>query len=105
MHNDQYFIFQSELFLQTLLDFRDDCGGFYQYRSLLLAAEYLTVCPACSQGDAIVDRLLKVSYSYFRADKTDWTMYPQVWVRSARAMLKRTDRPRVVDRFETFKTT
>jgi hypothetical protein len=93
---------QKEDFLQALLDFEDDCGGFYRDRAFLLAAEYLALCPECRQGDAIVDRLLKLSYAYFRVEKADWCMPPEALVRSARETLRRTDLRRVVPRFEAM---
>jgi hypothetical protein len=93
---------QKEDFLQALLDFEDDCGGFYRYRAFLLAAEYLALCPECRQGDAIVDRLLKLSYDYFRMEKSDWAMVPGAVAKTAREVLKRTDIARVVPRFETL---
>jgi hypothetical protein len=91
---------QREAFLQALLDFDDDCGGFYRYRSHLLAAEYLALCPECRQGDAIVDALLKLSYAYFRVEKADWGTPPEAIVRSARETLAKTDLGRVVRRLE-----
>jgi hypothetical protein len=91
---------QKEALLQALLDFDDDCGGFYRARSFLLAAEYLAFCPECRQGNLIVDRLLKLSYGYFRVEKADWCMPPEAFVRSARETLKRSDLGRVVPRFE-----
>jgi hypothetical protein len=91
---------QREAFLQALLDFDDDCGGFYRYRSHLLAAEYLALCPECRQGDAIVDALLKLSYAYFRVEKADWGTPPEAFVRSARETLAKTDLGRVVRRLE-----
>jgi hypothetical protein len=91
---------QREAFLQALLDFDDDCGGFYRYRSRLLAAEYLALCPECRQGDAIVDDLLKLSYGYFRVEKADWGTPPEAFVRSARETLAKTDLGRIVGRLE-----
>ncbi len=91
---------QREAFLQALLDFDDDCGGFYRYRSRLLAAEYLALCPECRQGDGIVDDLLKISYAYFRVEKADWGTPPEAFVRSAREVLAKTDLVRVVGRLE-----
>jgi hypothetical protein len=93
---------QKEALLQALLDFDDDCGGFYRARSFLLAAEYLALCPDCRQGDLIVDRLLKLSYGYFRVEKADWCMPPEAFVRSARETLARSDLGRVVPRFEAL---
>jgi hypothetical protein len=91
---------RKEAFLQALLDFYDDCGGFYRVRSFLLAAEYLAFCPECRQGDLIIDRLLKLSYGYFRVEKADWCMPPEAFARSTREALMRTDLGRVVPRFE-----
>jgi hypothetical protein len=103
--DSQTTLVQQEAFLQALLDFDDDCGGFYRYRSRLLAAEYLALCPECRQGDAIVDDLLKLSYGYFRVEKVDWGTPPEAFVRSARETLTKTDLGRVVGRFEQLART
>jgi len=82
---------QKEDFIRTLVDFDDNCGGFYRYRAYFLAAEALSYFPECSFGDAIVKQLLDWSYLYF-----GWQLFPQPLVEAARNTLKVTDKTRVV---------
>lgn len=90
---------QKEDFIQALIDFDDGCGDFYRYRAYFLAAEALSQFPECSLGDAIVEQLLKWSYTYFRQDKRDWQILPQPLVKTARKTLELTDRKRVIAAF------
>jgi hypothetical protein len=90
---------QKEDFIQALLDFDDDCGGFYRYRAYFLAAEALSQFPECSLGDVIVEQLLKWSYAYFRQDKSDWQILPKPLVKTARKTLELTDKKRVIAAF------
>ncbi|MBN3907216.1 MAG: HEAT repeat domain-containing protein [Nostoc sp. NMS1] len=90
---------QKEDFIQALIDFDDGCGDFYRYRAYFLAAEALSQFPECSLGDAIVEKLLKWSYAYFRQDKRDWQILPKPLVKTARKTLELTDRKRVIAAF------
>ncbi|MDZ7960649.1 MAG: HEAT repeat domain-containing protein [Aulosira sp. DedQUE10] len=90
---------QKEEFIQALIDFDDGCGDFYRYRAYFLAAEALAWFPECSLGDAIVEQLLKWSYGYFRQDKRDWQILPELLVKAARKTLELTDRQRVIAAF------
>lgn len=90
---------QKEGFIQALVDFPDDCGGFYRYRAYLLAAEAINYYKDCSLGDAIALQVLKWSYAFFRQDKQDWQIVPQPLVEAARAVVGKTDRTRVVSAF------
>ena len=45
---------QKEAMIRTLVNFDDNCGGFYQYRAYFLAAEALSYFPESSYGDEIV---------------------------------------------------
>ena len=90
---------QKEDFIQALIDFDDGCGDFYRYRAYFLAAEALSQFPECSLGDAIVEQLLKWSYTYFRQDKSDWQILPKPLVKTARKTLELTDRKRVIAAF------
>ncbi|MGD1909580.1 MAG: hypothetical protein ACFB2X_01540 [Rivularia sp. (in: cyanobacteria)] len=70
---------QKEAFIRALVNFDDNCGGFYRYRAYLLAAEALNYFPESSSGDAIVEQLLNWSYVYF-----GWEIFPQPLVEAAR---------------------
>ncbi len=93
-----------KLWVQTNLEIQEetDWAHWSDYRSLLQSAEALAIQPEDPQGDTIVDRLLKISFSYFRTEKADWGTPPEPVVQSARETLTRTDLGRVVDRFETL---
>ena len=86
---------QKEALIRVLVNFDDNCGGFYQYRAYLLAAEALNYFPESSFGDAIVKQLLDWSYLYF-----GWKLFPQPLVEAARKALEVTDKQRVVKAFE-----
>ena len=86
---------QKEAMIRTLVNFDDNCGGFYRYRAYLLAAEALNYFPESSFGDAIVKQLLDWSYLYF-----GWQLFPQPLVETARNTLEVTDKQRVVKTFE-----
>ncbi|BAY85362.1 hypothetical protein NIES267_48620 [Calothrix parasitica NIES-267] len=86
---------QKEDLIRALVNFDDNCGGFYRYRAYFLAAEALNYFPECSFGDAIVKQLLDWSYLYF-----GWKLFPQPLVEAARKTLEVTDKTRVVKAFE-----
>ncbi len=86
---------QKEALIRALVNFDDNCGGFYQYRAYFLAAEALNYFPESSSGDAIVKQLLDWSYLYF-----GWQLFPQPLVEAARNALQVTDKQRVIKAFE-----
>jgi len=88
---------QKEDLIRALVNFDDNCGGFYRYRAYLLAAEALNYFPESSFGDAIVKQLLDWSYLYF-----GWQLFPKPLVEAARNTLEVTDKTRVVRAFETL---
>ncbi|MGB6299391.1 MAG: hypothetical protein WBF90_24865, partial [Rivularia sp. (in: cyanobacteria)] len=86
---------QKEDLIRALVNFDDNCGGFYRYRAYFLAAEALNYFPECSSGDQIVKQLLDWSYLYF-----GWQLFPQPLVEAARNTLEVTDKTRVIKAFE-----
>ncbi len=86
---------QKEDFIRALVNFDDNCGGFYRYRAYFLAAEALNYFPESSFGEQIVKQLLDWSYLYF-----GWQLFPQPLVEAARNTLQVTDKTRVVKAFE-----
>jgi hypothetical protein len=90
---------QKDEFIKALVNFQDNCGEFYRYRAYFLAAEALAYLSECSLGDEIVSQVLKWSYAYFWEDKGDWKIYPQLLIQTARDVLEKTDRQRVVAAF------
>jgi hypothetical protein len=86
-----------EELLQTLLNFTDNCGGFYRHRAYFLAAEGIAEFPAFSQGDEIVAKLIHLRYlgSFDRSIPTTIT-------ERAGIALSKTDRVRAVQALEQF---
>jgi Effector-associated domain 4/NACHT domain len=86
-----------ELLLQALLDFVDNCGGFYRYRAYFLAAEGVAEFPAFSAGDQIVSDLVKLRYlgAFDRSIPTTIT-------ERAGIALSKTDRVGAIQALENF---
>jgi hypothetical protein len=87
---------EKEQFIQALISFEDKCGDFYYYRAYLFAAEAIAYFPESRLGDVIVEQVLKWGYAYFRSLKQDWKILPQPLVISAREVISKTDKQRVV---------
>jgi hypothetical protein len=83
--------------LQTLLNFTDNCGGFYRYRAYFLAAEGVAEFPAFSQGDEIVTKLVHLRY-FGAFDRS----IPTTITERAGIALSKTDRVRAVQALEQF---
>jgi Effector-associated domain 4/NACHT domain len=86
-----------ESLLQTLLNFTDNCGGFYRYRAYFLATEGVAEFPAFSLGDEIVFKLVNLRYlgAFDRSIPTTIT-------ERAGIALSKTDRVRVIQALEQF---
>ncbi|MGG6265356.1 hypothetical protein ACQ4M3_14105 [Leptolyngbya sp. AN03gr2] len=96
--DDDVLLEEKEAFIDALTNFDDRCNHFFSYQTYFLAAEAIALLPDCSQADAIVDQLLKWSYSFCRTSKGDWKVYPQALTIAAREALSRTDIKRVANR-------
>jgi hypothetical protein len=86
-----------EELLQTLLNFNDNCGGFYRYRAYFLASEGVAEFPAFSNGDKIVSDLVNLRYlgSFDRS-------IPTTIIERAGIALSKTDRIRAIQSLERF---
>jgi Effector-associated domain 4/NACHT domain len=86
-----------EELLQTLLNFTDNCGGFYRYRAYFLASEGVAEFPAFSAGDRVVADLVSIRYlgSFDRSIPTTIT-------ERAGIALSKTDRIRAIYALEQF---
>jgi Effector-associated domain 4/NACHT domain len=86
-----------EELLQTLLNFTDNCGGFYRYRAYFLASEGIAEFPAFSASDQIVADLVNLRYlgSFDRSIPTTIT-------ERAGIALSKTDRIRAIQFLEQF---
>jgi hypothetical protein len=86
-----------EELLQKLLDFTDNCGGFYRYRAYFLASEGVAEFPAFSAGDKIVADLVNLRY----LGSFDRTI-PTTITERAGIALSKTDRIRAIQALEQF---
>jgi Effector-associated domain 4/NACHT domain len=83
--------------LQSLLDFEDNCGGFYRYRAYFLVAEGIAEFPTFSHSDEIVTNLVNIRYL-----STFESKVPTAIVERAGIALLRTDRIRAIRSLEEF---
>jgi hypothetical protein len=86
-----------EELLQTLLEFTDNCGGFYHYRAYFLAAEGIAEFPAFSASDKIVADLVNLRY-LGNFDRS----IPTTIAERAGIALSKTDRVRAIQTLEQF---
>jgi Effector-associated domain 4/NACHT domain len=86
-----------EELLQTLLEFTDNCGGFYRYRAYFLASEGVAEFPAFSTGDKIVADLVQLRY-LGNFDRS----IPITIAERAGIALSKTDRVRAIQALEQF---
>jgi Effector-associated domain 4/NACHT domain len=86
-----------EALLQTLLNFTDNCGGFYRHRAYFLATEGVAEFPSFSLGDEIVSKLVNLRYlgAFDRSIPTTIT-------ERAGIALSKTDRIRAIQALEQF---
>jgi hypothetical protein len=76
--------------LDALISFRDDCGGFFEKRAYLLAAEGLAEFPDYPQRQALIETLIQ------------WRFQPGPLQEPARLALLQTDRPLAIAALEAF---
>lgn len=81
-----------EAFIQALIEFEDDCGGFYRYFAYFLAADGLAEFPECSRRDEIISQLLKWRCGEYCPKSRQWKTYPSPILEEAKLALFRTDR-------------
>jgi energy-coupling factor transporter ATP-binding protein EcfA2 len=86
-----------EELLQSLLNFEDNCGGFYRYRAYFLAGEGVAEFSAFSAGDEIVAKLVDLRY----LGSFDRTV-PTTITERAGIALSKTDRRRAIHALEQF---
>jgi HEAT repeat protein len=86
---------QKEAFIKALVEFEDNCKGFYRYQAYFLAAAGITEFRDCSLSDEIVEQVLKWAFGYF--DKCSHYAYLRSLVEGASVALRESDRNRVID--------
>lgn len=61
--------FQKDAFIEALIHFQDECGEFYNYQAYFLAAKYINTFSDSNFADEIINKLLFLSFDFFRTDK------------------------------------
>ncbi len=92
-------------FIVELTQFEDDCGGFYGYQAVFLAAAGLAECPDCVQAKEIVRRLVHWRFGEWDTKLKSWKIYPLPIQEGARVALLQTDRPLAISTLEEFVST
>lgn len=81
--------------LQSLVDFADGCGGFYQTQAKLLATKGLAEFPQFAGGPGLLDQVVNWRFQQ-QKDK------PTVWIDPAGEALAHSDRNAVIVAIEKF---
>lgn len=93
---------EKESFIDYLLNFSDDCGGFYRFKAYFLAGILLTEFPECDRALEIVSQLVEWRFGKFDAINRKWQNYPPSIAETARTILLYTDRATAVRALEIF---
>jgi hypothetical protein len=93
---------EKEAFIQALINFTQDRGGFYYYRAYFLAAAALAEFPESIHTQAIIDRLLQWRFAEFIPAQNTWKFYPLPIQDGARIALRQTDRVAAIAGLEKF---
>ncbi|MBW4670960.1 MAG: HEAT repeat domain-containing protein [Cyanomargarita calcarea GSE-NOS-MK-12-04C] len=91
-----------EEFLSALIDFPDNCGGFYSYQAYFLAAIGISEFVDCTFSNQIVSQLIKWRFGYFHPTQQKWYRFPSPIVEGARVALLKTDRRCAINLLQEF---
>ncbi|HIK03150.1 MAG TPA: HEAT repeat domain-containing protein [Trichormus sp. M33_DOE_039] len=89
-------------FIEALINFNDQCGGFYNYQAYFLSAESIAEFGDYQNADSIIQKLIKWRFGYFDLQKQKWCRYPPPIVEGARVALLKTDRVKAIAALEQF---
>jgi predicted NACHT family NTPase len=97
---------EKEEFIQALIKFDDDCGGYYSYQAYFIAAQGIAEFPDCRKADEIVQQLVEWRFGYCQNQDQNKNQkpyrYPPPIVECARVALLKTDRPKAIAALENF---
>ncbi len=91
-----------EEFIQALIEFSDDCGGYYSYQAYFVAAQGIAEFADCQKADEIVQQLVEWRFGYCQIKNQKPWRYPPPIVECARVALLKTDRPKAIAALEKF---
>ncbi|BAB73828.1 NACHT domain-containing protein [Anabaena sp. FACHB-709] len=95
---------EKEALINALIQFKDGCGGFYNYQAYFLAAQGIAEFTNCQQAETMIQQLIKWRFGYFDSQKQKWCRYPSPIVEGARIALLKTDRLKAIACLEQFIT-
>lgn len=93
---------QKESLMAALLQFADDCGGFYQHQAVLLAAAGLAEFPESRYGSEILQQLLRWRWGEVDPVTHQFRIYPAPLQEAARMAILQTDRTQAIRAIEEF---
>jgi HEAT repeat protein/GTPase SAR1 family protein len=86
---------QKDVFIKRLVEFEDECGGFYRYQAYFLAGAGIAEFRNCNCADEIVRQIVKWSFGYFNKEQK-WQTLPNSIEQAAKAALRETDREKAI---------
>lgn len=89
---------EKEYFLQTLVQWQDNCGGFYDLRAICLVGKSLAEFPSFSQAEAVINQLIQWRF----VSPKNTSALPTPIVEQASIALSRSDRQLTVPALEAF---
>ncbi len=93
---------QKEEFIQALLQFKDGCGGYYNYQAYLLAAVGCAEFPECTKTEEIIAQLIEWRFAMLNQKHRYYAFYPTPITEGARVALLQTDRAKAISGLEKF---
>lgn len=89
---------EKENFLQTLVQWQDNCGGFYDLRAICLVGKSLAEFPDFSQAQTVINQLIQWRF----VSSKNTPALPTPLVEQASIALSRSDRQLTVPALEAF---
>lgn len=91
-----------EELIQTLIEFKDRCGGLYQCQAYFIAAIAICELADCRFAPDIIAQLIKWRFGYYHPQQKRWWRYPAPISEGARIALLRSDRKLAIAALESF---
>ena len=90
---------EKDRFIHSLINFDDDCGGFFEFRAYFLAAKYIAVFPDSSFANEIAEQLLDWSQGNFYGSKSQID-FNEIIAKEADKALKITGNSKAIAAYE-----
>ena len=82
---------QKQEFIEALIEFKDKCRDFYEYRAYFLAAAGIGEFKDCSRADEIVAKVIEWDVGYFDIEEQAWHTFIGPLSKGAREALPQTN--------------